>query len=192
MIQTPAGSSQATRAPTLVIRVRGTATCRTVTYSASGSVRGGDATPHRRTPSATRRAIGSALALALIGIASACSAHHAKPNPTAGASPSAKIAAEANRNHVTVDINKGEIVRVTIPPLYQNDGQVTLYNVDPPGSNVVAPVPGAPGYFRGMVPGSVTIRAQQVPPCATQSPSPTSGCDTRPADIGLLTITVKG
>lgn len=138
MIQTPAGSSQATRAPTLVIRVRGTATCRTVTYSASGSVRGGDATPHRRTPSATRRAIGSALALALIGIASACSAHHAKPNPTAGASPSAKIAAEANRNHVTVDINKGEIVRVTIPPLYQNDGQVTLYNVDPPGSNVVA------------------------------------------------------
>ncbi|MBX6371564.1 MAG: hypothetical protein IRZ02_04830 [Acidothermus sp.] len=136
-----------------------------------------------------------ALVLASFALASlaGCSGHRGSTQPTSGVTPSPKIAVEANANRLSVEINKNEIVRVTVPPLYENDGQVTQYEVDPPGTAVVAPVPGAPpGYFRGTGPGTVTIRARQVPPCATQSPSPPSSCDTRPADIGLVTVTVKG
>lgn len=109
-------------------------------------------------------------------------------SPSAGKpAPTAAQTVEANKAQVATRLAKSAIVRIVLPPADESDGMPTTYEIQPAGSGTVSPVRGSPGYFKAMKDGTVTIVAEQKPPC-----SPGKACSSAETEVGAVVITVAG
>jgi len=118
-----------------------------------------------------------------------------KANATAGTAiksppskpPVSSIEVEANKARVAVNLQKNAVAHVVLPPVDQNNGKQTTYEIQPSGTDVVRAVPNFPGYFKGTAGGTATVVVRQQSACATGS-----SCSDKPAEIGSVVLTVVG
>lgn len=140
--------------------------------------------------------------IVLLAVAGCTSAHSHEPftsstraNAPAGTAakspssnpPAASIEVEANKARVAVNLQKNAVAHVVLPPVDQNNGKHTTYEIQPPGSDVVRAVPNFPGYFKGTAGGTATVVVRQQSACATGS-----SCSDKPAEVGSVVLTVVG
>lgn len=101
--------------------------------------------------------------------------------------PASSIEVEANKARVAVNLKKNAVAHVVLPPVDENNGKQTTYEIQPSGTDVVRAVPNFPAYFKGTAGGTATVVVRQQSACATGS-----SCSDKPTEIGSVVLTVVG
>ena len=111
--------------------------------------------------------------------------HRASVGPVPANLPQAQIQATASKTGLSVRLHAGQVIQVILPPVAQQSGQTTKYELAPAGSKALTPIAGAPGFYTGEAPGKATITVTQTPKCPQGA-----ACPAHVVDVGSLTVTV--